>query len=530
MKIDTTTIIDKLNKDKLLISKNIIDENCSYGDVRIDSRQIQKDDIFIAIKGLSVDGHDYIETAISKGASLIIHSTKCDIAINSILVKNSRKAGALITSELYDNPSHKTKLIGITGTNGKTTTTNILFDILTKAGVNCGRIGTLGYSFGNTTYSLQRTTPDITELNKILYDMVEYGCEVIIMEVSSHSLILDRVYGQKFSAVGFTNLTQDHLDFHKTFENYFQAKKIIFDMVQEAGGFAVINCDDLQGKLYFKHFNSTKFSYGKDDQSNYCFSDIKISSNLTSFKLSTGKKECLINTNYYGQFNIYNIVLAIALCKELLPNLQLEKNSFANLAPTAGRLEFISSQSLGHAFLDYAHTPDAIKNVLNTLAEMEHNRIITVVGCGGDRDRSKRPLMSKVACQLSDLVIFTDDNPRNEQGSAIIYDMLENNYSSNYIILRDRKRAISTALNLAKEGDLVAILGKGHELYQEVAGEKLPFSDRDVIEAFRTITPTEEIAIPYDILNLHDIIKKELDNSYNFRNITIPMIEVTNIS
>lgn len=511
MKVEIKRIINILKEHNLYISANVKIELLDLEDVIIDSREVKKNDVFIAIFGFTQDGHKYIPTALQNGAGLIIHSQKIEIQGNSILVKDSRKAGALIASELHGNPSSKLKLIGITGTNGKTTTSTIIFDILNKMNIKCGLIGTLGYSFGAEYFPLERTTPDITELNKILDKMVNSGCEAVVMEVSSHSLVLDRVYGQKFSAIGFTNLTQDHLDFHHTIENYYLAKRILFESTTQTEAFAVINCDDEYGQQYYSFYPHKKISYGLNETNDYYASDIVSTLNSTKFTFHNGNITDTITTNYVGDFNVYNLSLAMLICQNLFPGLIIKKEIFTNLKRTAGRLEPLKTKTESRVFLDYAHTPDAIEQVLKTLNKTKPKRLISVVGCGGERDVSKRPLMAHIATKLSDLVIFTDDNPRHENHNLIIADMVQNLNSANYFIIRDRKLAIQTALELSDAGDVVVLLGKGHENYQVINDEKIHLSDGEIAceyEKGLTGLNQDGLSIYYDVINIIDLSNK----------------------
>jgi len=510
MKISSKHLLDILVEKKLFISSNILSEQIEINDLAIDSREIKKNDVFIAIEGFEQDGHKYISKALELGANLIVHTKEIDFQGNSILVKDARKAGALIASEIYGNPSSKVKLIGITGTNGKTTTATLIFDILNKMNVKCGIIGTLGYSVGGDMVPLSRTTPDLAELNKILAKMVEAACQVVVMEVSSHSLVLDRVYGQQFDAIGFTNLTQDHLDFHNTIENYYLAKKILFNSAESTGAFAVINIDDEFGQRYYSEFKNKKISYGLNPQNNVYASNIENNATYTKFTYNKGNIQEDIATNYIGEFNIYNLLLAKTICQELFADNDFNNEILTSLKKTSGRLEPLNSKAKSQVFLDYAHTPDAIEQVLKTLKKTNPTRLITLVGCGGDRDKAKRAPMAKIATQLSDLVIITDDNPRWENNNSIIADMVSDLTAENYIIIRDRRKAIMTALDLSQAGDVLALLGKGHENYQEIKGEKIAFSDALVVEDYNDNgeTKKDDLAIPYDVINLIDLKEK----------------------
>lgn len=531
VKIEIKKIRDILKTDNLYISDNIKEDYLCLENVTIDSREIKKNDLFVAIEGISQDGHQYIPKALELGANLIIHSQAMAIPANAILVTDSRKAGALIASEIYGNPSKKLKLIGITGTNGKTTTSTIICDILNKMKIKCGIIGTLGYSFGEETYPLSRTTPDISELNQILAQMVEEKCQVVVMEVSSHSLVLDRVYGQKFDAIGFTNLTQDHLDFHNTIENYFLAKKILFEAAEKTGAFAVINGDDEFGKRYFADFKNKKVSYGINPANDVFAENLANALDSTKFTLNYKNKKSEIKTNYIGEFNIYNLSLAITICQELFPDLVFNKEIYASLTRTTGRLEPLITAAKGQVFLDYAHTPDAIEQVLKTLKKTDHKRLISLIGCGGERDKAKRPLMAKIASKLSDLVIITDDNPRGEDNKLIIAEMVEGLSAENYFIIRDRKKAILTALEFTQAGDVVVLLGKGHENYQEIKGKKIHFSDAETAYSFlpKESIDQDKLAIPYDVINLVDLSQKFAGkyNKEEFKD--IPDLIITNI-
>ncbi len=522
MKFNIEKIIAILKEKGLFIAANIDNEYLTLENVTIDSREIKKNDVFIAIEGFELDGHKYIPKAIELGANLIIHSKDMSINANSILVKDSRKAGSLIASELHGNPSSKLKLIGITGTNGKTTSSTIVCDILNKMNIKCGIIGTLGYSFGDEMFPLNRTTPDIDELNKILAQMVEEKCQAVVMEVSSHSLVLDRVYGQQFSAIGFSNLTQDHLDFHNTLENYYLAKKILFDSAESSDAFAVINNDDEFGKRYYADFKGRKVSYGLNAQNDVYASDIENSQDYTKFTYNYGNLKEKIISNYIGEFNIYNLMLALTLCRELFPEQNINYEILASLKRTNGRLEPLNTRAKGRVFLDYAHTPDAIAQVLKTLKKTNPKRLISLLGCGGERDKAKRKPMAQIAANLSNLVIITDDNPRREDNNLIIADMVQGLEAENYFIIRDRKVAITTALAFAEEGDVIVLLGKGHENYQEINGEKLHFSDAEVAKSYKETLVSEKLAIPYDTINLLDLKQKffEYYNREEFANLS----------
>jgi len=423
------------------------------------------------------------------------------------VVKNSRKSAAILANLFFDNPTSKFKLIGITGTNGKTTTANLIYQILIKLGYKVGIIGTFGYTINNENFSSKRTTPDIIDLNKIFQKMED--TDFVVMEVSSHAIALQRVFSLSFDAGIFTNLTQDHLDFHKNLKEYAQTKFKLFDYVNRNNGISIVNTDDKFGKDFFEKINGKKFNYSKNI-SDYQILNIEAKIDENKFTLKNKNRQINFQTNLIGNFNIYNLVATISVLDQLLSDISLQK--LANLTNTlsiiSGRLEKINNDKNIGIFIDYAHTPDALKNVLSTLFKLTKKRIITVFGAGGERDKTKRPAMLKAALKYSDFTILTNDNPRYEKSEEIINDLLNGaKKSSNIWIMRDRKIAIESAIKLAQSGDIVLIAGKGHETYQAIKGKKIDFNDKkQAINALSKTDNLKNLAISFDPLILEYIL------------------------
>ncbi|NPA53367.1 MAG: UDP-N-acetylmuramoyl-L-alanyl-D-glutamate--2,6-diaminopimelate ligase [Aquificae bacterium] len=457
------------------------------------SKKVEKDFLFVAIKGTSVDGHNFIEEAIKKGASFIfLHEKKLKEKlekkyphINFYLFENTRKAQAEISKLFYEKPDEKLKIIGVTGTNGKTTTTNLIYQYLNFLGKNTGIIGTIEYRYKDHIYASGRTTPDSIEWFYLLKDMKKKGAEYIVSEISSHAVDQHRIYGTNFTGGIFTNLSQDHLDYHKTMENYYQAKKAFFDYIAKTNpdAVAVVNTDNSYGKRLFKEIkNKLKtISFGKETV-DYQISDIDISIKGTTFKIKHKNQIYTIKTKLLGEFNVYNLTASIALLHSLGFDLDFLVEKAQDLKPIKGRFETIYSEN----FLvvnDYAHTPDALENILKSLKKIKHNRLIVVFGAGGDRDKTKRPLMGKVAEKYADIVFLTSDNPRSENPEEIIKD-IKSGMKKEPVVEIDREKAIEKAITQAKKGDIILIAGKGHETYQEIKGKKYPFDDTQIAKKY----------------------------------------------
>lgn len=467
-------------------------ERKDIGKICYDSRKVVKNSLFVAIKGFEQDGHNFIMDAIAKGATAVVLEDDSKISndylihqnVTKILVKDSRKALAQLSKNFFNNPSDKIKVIGITGTNGKTSITYILKSILENAGKKTGLIGTIANYIGNEILPSEKTTPESYELNQLLDQMVNEKCEYCVMEVSSHSLELDRVYGINFTAGIFTNLTQDHLDFHQTLENYFDAKKKLFDSLSE-NSFAVVNIDDHYGRKIIKDTKARVFTYGSKNDVDFKAMNPKFSFDKIKFDILYKNEIYPVTANLTGTFNVYNITAAIATSYELGIEFKIIQNALKNLNHVPGRFELVGDYPV-KVIVDYAHTSDALQNVLLTIRSILNsnnstNKIITVFGAGGNRDRTKRPKMGSVVEQLSDLAIITSDNPRNEEPVQIFNDILNGvNDKLKFRVIEDRKEAIRKAIELANHGDVVLIAGKGHEAYQIIKGQRIPCDDRKI--------------------------------------------------
>ncbi|MBD7910065.1 UDP-N-acetylmuramoyl-L-alanyl-D-glutamate--2,6-diaminopimelate ligase [Clostridium cibarium] len=460
-------------------------ENITINEVNYDSRLVKKGDLFVCIKGFQVDGHKYVNAAVEKGAIAIVCEdlVQCeDKGITIIRVKESRKALAIIGCNFYENPSKKMKIIGVTGTNGKTTTTFMLKTILESAGKKVGLVGTIANYIGNKKLDTERTTPESFELQKLFSEMVKNGCEYCVMEVSSHSLALDRVYGIEFDAGIFTNITRDHLDFHKTFENYYSEKFKLF----QRSSLSVVNIDDNYGKDVVKDLkNQGKnniVTFSIKEESDFRAYDEKCESKHIGFKLKLDREEDFL-VGMPGEFNIYNSLGAIAAMYKLGISLDSIKKGIEEVV-VLGRCEMVGRKyNLPYTIIvDYAHTPDGLDNILKTAKGFTKNRLISVFGCGGDRDKVKRPQMGKIGSDLSDIAIVTSDNPRTEEPMSIINDVLVGIDKDNYEVIENRKEAIKRAIEIAEAGDVVVIAGKGHEDYQILNTGKIHFDEREVVD------------------------------------------------
>lgn len=475
---------------ELLVNLDTIDikgnTDIEINAVNYDSRKVKKNDIFVCIRGFVSDGHKYAKKAAEAGASVIVCEEIIDLSpyeVTTILVENSRQSLAILAANYYGNPSKKMNMIGVTGTNGKTTTTFMIKDILQEEGKKVGLVGTIANYIGEKRIDTERTTPESLELQELFAKMVEEGCDYCVMEVSSHSLALDRVYGVDFKVGIFTNLTRDHLDFHKTFENYYKAKYKLF----ERSGICVINKDDTYGKRVINDLlsdgNKKIVSYSINEESDFTAFDEKTDSNTISYKLKTKDSTLDIVVGIPGEFNIYNSLGAVAAAKALNISIESIKKGIAEVV-VPGRCEKAGLKfNLPYTIiLDYAHTPDGLKNILETARGFTKNKLISVFGCGGDRDRVKRPQMGKIGTDLSDFAIITSDNPRTEDPDFIIGEIVAGIEKDNYITMEPRKQAIRKALEIATNGDVVVIAGKGHEDYQILKNGKIHFDEREVID------------------------------------------------
>ncbi len=501
--------INALKKKDLFVKLVNPENDISITGIQIDSRKIKRDNMFICITGFSFDGHNYAKNAMENGASVIVCEKQLqNINLPQIIVKNSRKAEAIISQIFYQTENPGFKLIGITGTNGKTTISYLIENMLSNMGYKCGVIGTLGYQINGEKYKIERTTPDSLELHKILDAMKDM--DFVIMEVSSHSLVLDRVYNMCFDAAVFTNLTQDHLDFHKDMESYAKAKYQLFEQLKNSG-VAIIYKDDKYGKIFYDEIKRDKKSVSFES-GDYKISNVSVSAKVSEFDVENDSENVHFVSNLIGGYNVINSVLSIATVKELTGSkLSDVAFVFKKDITVNGRLEKIANDRGIHIFVDYAHTPDAIKNVLSSLNEIKTKRIITVFGAGGNRDRKKRPLMYEEAIKKSDLVIVTSDNPRNENPIKIIEEILSNKYDKEKtLIYTDRKTAIQVAIKLAKKDDIVLIAGKGHETYQEIKGKKYYFNDKKEVETALKFSTKGNLFLPLGLFWIYKTLDKNI--------------------
>ncbi|WP_195954426.1 UDP-N-acetylmuramoyl-L-alanyl-D-glutamate--2,6-diaminopimelate ligase [Clostridium tertium] len=450
--------------------------------IQYDSRKVNEGDLFVCLTGFEVDGHDYANKAIEAGAKVVLCEKKIDIkseGVTVLLVNEGRKALATMSANYYGHPTKSLKLIGVTGTNGKTTTVYLLKSMLEKAGKKVGLVGTIANYIGENKLKSERTTPESLELQKLFKDMVDANCEYCVMEVSSHSLQLDRVYGCEFEVGIFTNLTRDHLDFHKSFDNYYNAKFKLFERSKAS----VINVDDDYGYRVLKDVekleNKEIKTYSINNNSDFKASDLMLKEGDIHFKIN-GEE---FNSVLPGEYNVYNALGAVGAMSILgISNESIRKGLLDVVVP--GRCERI-----GYKYdipydiiIDFAHTPDGLKNILETLKGFTKNRLIAVYGCGGDRDKVKRAELGRIGTELADLAIITSDNPREEDPMAIIKEIVAGITKSNYLAIENRVEAIKLALGMAEEGDVVVLAGKGHENYQITNEGVIHFDEREVVD------------------------------------------------
>ncbi len=457
----------------------------SVDDLQIDSRKVTPGSCFIAIKGNTTDGHNYINTALANGASIIVcEKLPADAKDDAlfIIVENSSLAAGIMAHNFYGQPSNKIKLIGVTGTNGKTTVATLLFKLFSAIGYKCGLISTVQNQIAGEVLASTHTTPDAINLNELLANMLKANCTHVFMEVSSHALDQERVAGLHFTGGVFTNITHDHLDYHKTFDEYIKAKKKFFDELS-SNAFAISNADDKRGAVMLQNTRAKKYFYSLKTMAE--FKGKILENSLSGLLLTINDTE--VHFKLIGTFNAYNLLAVYGAAMCLGEDKQIILQALSNITGAEGRFDFMVSQKdkvIG--IIDYAHTPDALLNVLATIKNLRQGeeKILTVVGCGGDRDKTKRAVMAEVACEHSDKIFFTSDNPRNEDPSEIIKDMeggVNITCRKKYISIADRKEAIKTAVSFSNKEDIVLVAGKGHEKYQEIKGIKYPFDDKAVL-------------------------------------------------
>ena len=448
-----------------------------------DSRKVSASSMFIATVGTVADGHQFIASAIEKGASVIVCEKlpeQLDATITYVVVENSSRAMGLIAAAYYQHPSKKLKLVGVTGTNGKTTVATLLSNLFQALGYKVGLLSTVENKINNTVIPSTHTTPDSITINELLLDMIAANCDYCFMEVSSHATVQERIAGLSFTGGIFTNISHDHLDFHQTFEEYIKAKKYFFDQLP-ASAFALTNSDDKRGAVMLQNTKAHAKTYAL--QSMATFKAKIIENQFSGLFLNIDAEEVWFKM--VGSFNAYNLLAVYATAMLLDQDKTRVLTILSTLSGAEGRFDYTIAANGVIGIVDYAHTPDAIKNVLQTIANIRkgNETVIAIVGCGGDRDKTKRPIMAEVACKLSDKVILTSDNPRTEDPTVILKEMeagVPISLKKKTITIQDRKEAIRTACHLAKSGDIILLAGKGHEKYQEINGVKFPFDDKQI--------------------------------------------------
>ncbi|MDD2180790.1 MAG: UDP-N-acetylmuramoyl-L-alanyl-D-glutamate--2,6-diaminopimelate ligase [Bacilli bacterium] len=443
--------------------------------IKSDSRKIKKGDIFIALKTINNDGHNYIDDAIKNGATTVI-TEKGLTEVETIIVPDTRVFLEEYLKREYGYLIESLSIVGITGTNGKTTTCFLLHQALNKLGLKCSYIGTIGFYIDKKIRDLSNTTPDILELYEMFLESYDSGCKYVVMEVSSQAISMKRIQGIKYDYAVFTNLTEDHLDYHSTMENYALAKQNLFKNLKPEG-IALVNVDN----QYFQNFllpNNNNLTYGFSD-SDYKIINYKLNGNINNFIIDDGI-ETEYNTKILGKYNIYNVSVVIIILTELGIDKNVIKKIIQELKSPIGRMDVIIYGD-NKIIIDYAHTPDAVENILKTVKEMESSNIYTIIGCGGNRDKAKRPIMGSIATSLSTHVIFTSDNPRNEDPNEIVNDIVKNLTINNYEIEIDRTKAIKKGIQKLKNNDILLVLGKGHETYQIIGENRIHFDDREKV-------------------------------------------------
>jgi len=454
-------------------------------DVQIDSRKVQKGTCFIAVKGAAADGHLFISRAIESGAVAIV----CEVLpaernedVTYVQTTSSAEAAGLIAHNFYDSPTNRIKLVGVTGTNGKTTIATLLYKLFNAIGYKCGLVSTVENIIAGTIIPSTHTTPDTISLNSLLKQMADEGCDFVFMEVSSHAIHQKRIAGLQFAGGIFSNITHDHLDYHQTFDEYIRVKKAFFDGLP-AQAFAITNLDDKRGAVMLQNTAAKKLTYSLRTVAD--FKGKILENSLTGLVMVINEQE--VHFRLIGEFNAYNLLAVFGAAMSLGEDKSQVLLALSNLTGAEGRFDYIiSAKDKIIGIVDYAHTPDALVNVLDTIKKLKkgYEKVITVVGCGGDRDKTKRPVMGQVACDNSDKVVFTSDNPRSEEPEAILKDMeatLSTAARRKYIAIADRKQAIKTAISMAQPEDIVLIAGKGHEKYQDIKGVKHHFDDKEVL-------------------------------------------------
>ena len=466
-------------------------QNVSIQDITADSRAVKPNSLFIALDGATVDGHNYIDKAVDAGAVAVIVSKPVTVPddVCVITVADTRQAMMVCVPYFFDYPANRMRMVGVTGTNGKTTTTHMIRHILKAQGHKVGVIGTVHIMIGDTSYPIHNTTPDVVDLQHILHQMVQENVEYCVMEVSSHALALGRVSGVEFDTAVFTNLTQDHLDFHKTFENYLAAKCKLFEQVSAPNQVkdnkgAVINIDDSYGHRVMEKTTAPTITYSTLGKGTLNASDVHMSTKNSQYTVNYKGESYPVSMNTTGLFNVYNTLAAIGACLQEGISMEAIDTALKTFSSVPGRFELIEEGQDFAVVVDYAHTPDGLQNILETAKAIKENRIIIVFGCGGDRDATKRPIMGRIAAEYGDKIYVTSDNPRTEDPVQIVKDVEVGvkealRDGTSYEVIVDRREAINHAIHDAKAGDIVIIAGKGHENYQILKNETIHFDDRE---------------------------------------------------
>lgn len=460
-------------------------QNPTITSIENDNRLIQQGSLFVCVKGYTVDGHDFAADAVSRGAAAVIAQRPLDLSVPVIIVKDSVRAMAVLGDYFYNHPTQKLTLIGITGTNGKTTISHLIEKIVRDTKKKTGIIGTMYTKIDDEILETKNTTPDSVTLQKTFHRMVENDIDVAVMEVSSHALELGRVHGCDYDIAIFSNLTQDHLDFHKTMENYKFAKSLLFSQLgnkfdEKKRKFAIINQDDEASADFIKYTAAHVLTYGIDHNADIMAKNIVVTSKGTTFTLHAQGIMKEVQLQLVGKFSVYNVLAAVSAGVCLGLDLDHIIASLQEVKGVSGRFELVNEGQDYTVIVDYAHTPDSLENVLKTVNEFSKGETYVIVGCGGDRDRTKRPIMANIACQYATHPVFTSDNPRSENPEDILKDMEAGVLGKDYTVIVDRKEAITKVINEAKSNDVILIAGKGHETYQQIGATKFDFDDREV--------------------------------------------------
>ncbi|WP_071395431.1 UDP-N-acetylmuramoyl-L-alanyl-D-glutamate--2,6-diaminopimelate ligase [Bacillus tuaregi] len=456
-------------------------ENPEVTSIENDNRKVRPGSLFVCIKGYTVDGHDYADSAEKNGAVAVLAEKELSLNIPVIVVKNTKRALALLADFYYGHPTQQLHLVGITGTNGKTTTSHLIEKIFSDQGKKTGLIGTMYTKISSEIFETKNTTPESLTLQKTFKKMVDKGVSSAVMEVSSHALVEGRVHGCDYDVAVFTNLTQDHLDYHKTMDEYRQAKGLLFSQLGNTFNkpkFAVLNADDQASVQYINSTAARVVSYGIDCEADFQAKNIQMTAAGTSFTLVSPLGVHQVNMKLIGKFSVYNVLASLAAAVVSGEEISDIIASIEEVEGVSGRFEAVNAGQDFSVIVDYSHTPDSLENALKTIRQFAKKRIFVVVGCGGDRDRMKRPLMAKIACELATDPVFTSDNPRTEDPQVILREMEAGVSGRKYTSIIDRKQAIEYAVNEATQGDVILIAGKGHETYQLIGKEVLDFDDR----------------------------------------------------